>query len=255
LNQAGLDYVYIPLLVDDFKKFKDSLPDDDWAGLSVTIPHKTAALKEADEADDVAQRIGAANTLVRMENGDFKAYNTDWLAAISSIEKAMVSNSMAQSEETALTNKTVVIIGAGGAGRALAFGAASRGAHVIVANRTVEKAIDLANQLEPLGQGVSLGDLQDGNVVGDVLVNTSSVGMLPREDESPVPAQVASSFGVVFDAVYTPLRTKLLTDAEKGGAVIVTGEKMFVGQAAAQFFLFTGSKPDEALMTDIVLGR
>lgn len=261
LGKAGLtDYVYIPLLVDDFDRFVTSLPDDDWVGLSVTIPHKGAALKAAAEADEVASSIAAANTLVRIGEGKgFKAYNTDWLAAIVSIEQAMVENGMgsATAGVSPLAGRTVVVLGAGGAGRALAFGAASRGASVVIANRTAEKAVALAEQLEPKGRGISLDDLSSGALGGglDVLVNTTSVGMQPNDNESPVPEHVAASFKVVFDAVYTPLHTKLLRDAEKAGAIVVTGEKMFVGQAAEQYRLFTQQEPDTGLMTDIVLGR
>lgn len=256
LTQSGLDYVYIPLLVDDFDRFLQSLPDKDWVGLSVTIPHKTAALKAADIADDVACSIAAANTLVRQDDGGFKAYNTDWLAAISSIENAMIERGMlVEGSDSPLRGKTVVVIGAGGAGRALAFGASTKGAHVIIANRTADKAVQLAEQLDPKGLGVSLEDLKNGSVAGDVLINTTSVGMQPHDKESPLPPNVTSTFSVVFDAVYTPLHTQLLCDAEKAGAVIVTGEKMFVGQAAEQFRLFTGQEPDINLMTDIVLGR
>jgi 3-dehydroquinate dehydratase/shikimate dehydrogenase len=159
------------------------------------------------------------------------------------------------SGESPLKGKKVVVLGAGGAGRALAFGAASRGAHVVVANRTVDKASDLARQLSPPGEGVSLADLQNGKVQGDVLVNTTSVGMQPHDDQSPLPEGVTATFSVVFDAVYTPLHTKLLQHAEKAGATIVTGEKMFVGQAAEQYHLFTGEHPDTELMTNIVLGK
>lgn len=256
LIQSGLDFVYIPLLVDDFDRFLQSLPDSDWVGLSVTIPHKTAALEAANDADDVASSIAAANTLVRQNGGGFKAYNTDWLAAISSIENAMIENGLGEKDsDSPLKGKTVVVLGAGGAGRALAFGASTKGAHVIIANRTAEKAIQLAEQLEPKGMGVSLTELKNGSVTGDVLVNTTSVGMQPHNEESPLPQQVTSTFSVVFDAVYTPLHTKLLRDAEQAGAVVVTGEKMFVGQAAEQYRLFTGQEPDIHLMTDIVLGR
>ena len=259
LGQSGLtDYVYIPLLVDDFDRFLQSLPDEDWVGLSVTIPHKGAALAAAAEADEVASSIAAANTLVRIGSGKgFKAYNTDWLAAITSIEHAMTEAGMTSGDSAAspLAGKTVVVLGAGGAGRALAFGAASRGASVVVANRTATKAVELAEQLSPKGRGVSLEDLGSGKVGGDVLVNTTSVGMQPNDGESPVPEHVTATFEVVFDAVYTPLHTKLLRDAEKAGAVVVTGEKMFVGQAAEQYRLFTQQEPDTQLMTDIVLGR
>lgn len=252
LKEAGLDYVYIPLLVDDFEGFIRGLPDNDWHGLSVTIPHKTAALNAAAEKDPVADNIGAANTLVRLPSGGFKAYNTDWFAAIKSIEKSMGASS---DDTSPLEGKTVVVIGAGGAGRALAFGAASRGAKVIIANRTADKAVELSKQLKPEGLGISLSDLQSGAVHGDVLVNTTSVGMHPEEGNSPVPAQVAGSFSVVFDAVYTPLYTKLLKDAQDAGSIVVTGEKMFVGQAAEQFEIFTGHKAPVELMTKVVLGH
>jgi 3-dehydroquinate dehydratase/shikimate dehydrogenase len=255
LAQSGLDYVYIPLLVDDFEKFLASLPDEDWVGLSVTVPHKMAALGAAREADVVATSIAAANTLVRLDSGGFKAYNTDWLAAISSIESAMDKHGLGDGNSSPLNGKQVVVIGAGGAGRALAFGAASRGAKVIVANRTADKAKQLAEQLHPKGLGVSLEELQQGCIQGDVLVNTTSVGMQPRESESPLPESATAKFSVVFDAVYTPLHTKLLQDAKKSGAIVVTGEKMFVGQAAEQYRLFTGKSPDVALMTDVVMGK
>ena len=255
LAQSGLDYVYIPLLVDDFDRFLASLPDEDWVGLSVTVPHKMAALGAAHEADSVATSIAAANTLVRLESGGFKAYNTDWLAAISSIENAMAGNGLGNGDSSPLNGKQVVVIGAGGAARALAFGAASRGAQVIVANRTADKAKQLAEQLHPKGIGVSLEELQQGSIQGDVLVNTTSVGMQPRESESPLPESATAKFSVVFDAVYTPLHTKLLQDAAKSGAIVVTGEKMFVGQAAEQYRLFTGQTPDVALMTDVVMGN
>jgi len=268
LAEVGFDGVYVPLLVDDMPAFLSELPDDDWAGLSVTIPHKEAALHGAQQSDPIATQIGAANTLVRQSDGSLKAYNTDWSAAISAIEAGLLAGSGVQIEQqqehdadgssfSPLRGKTVVVLGAGGAGRALAFGAASRGAHVVIANRSLTRAEELATALRAYAasgaRGVCLEDVCSGAVSGDVLANTTSVGMHPDVNESPVPAAVLGAFDLVFDAVYTPLHTRLLKDAAAMGCVVVTGDEMFVGQAADQFKLFTGIDPPTALMRKVVL--
>ena len=127
----------------------------------------------------------------------------------------------------------MVVLGAGGAARGIVFGAASRGAaKVIVVNRTRERAEALAAEVEPAGvcTAASPEDLDSGGVTGDVLANTTSVGMTPKVDDSPVPAGVAARFGVVFDAVYNPRFTRLLREAKEGGAEVADGVEMFVGQ-------------------------
>lgn len=132
-----------------------------------------------------------------------------------------------------LEGRTVVVLGAGGAARGIVFGAASRGAaKVIVVNRTRERAEALAAEVEPAGvcTAASPEDLDSGGVTGDVLANTTSVGMTPKVDDSPVPAGVAARFGVVFDAVYNPRFTRLLREAKEGGAEVADGVEMFVGQ-------------------------
>jgi 3-dehydroquinate dehydratase / shikimate dehydrogenase len=257
MGDAGFDGVYVRLLVDDMQVLLDSLRDEwDWAGLSVTIPHKEAALRGAASSDEVAASIGAANTLVRQADGSFKAYNTDWSAAISAIERGMDGSGRSEDATSSpLRNTTVVVVGAGGAGRALAFGALSRGAEVIVANRTVGKAEELAAALGPGARGVALSAVASGEVSGDVLVNTTSVGMHPKDNETPVPASALGKYKVVFDAVYTPLHTRLLKEAASFGCTIVTGDEMFVGQAADQFRLFTGLEPPVELMRQVVLGK
>ncbi|GIL79626.1 hypothetical protein Vretifemale_8933 [Volvox reticuliferus] len=265
-QHIGFDGVYVPLLVDDLEHFLTAFKDySDFAGFSVTIPHKEAALRLASEVDPVARQIGAVNTLIRQPDGSFKGYNTDWLAAISAIERgvaglsggiasaATVASSAAESESP-LKGKTVVIIGAGGAGRALAFGAATKGARVVIANRSQERADQLAAALGTSATSCSWEDLVLGRVTGDVLANSTSLGMTPHVEESPVPPQVAAQFKVVFDAVYNPLWTRLLLDARAGGATPVDGLQMFVGQALEQFRLFTGgAEPPAELMEQTVL--
>ncbi|KAG2452420.1 hypothetical protein HYH02_002663 [Chlamydomonas schloesseri] len=272
-QHIGFDGVYVPLLVDDLDRFLAAFADyDDFAGFSVTIPHKEAALRAAKDVDPVAAQIGAVNTLIRQPDGSFKGFNTDWEAAISAIERglagvpggaaaaaaaaaaAKANGAGGAAAESPLKGKTVVVIGAGGAGRALAFGAAARGARVLIANRSRERADALAAALAAqYGAGaaaaVSYEDLAGGRVAGDVLANSTSVGMAPNTEESPVPAAVAGKFKVVFDAVYNPLWTRLLLDARAGGAVPVDGLQMFVGQALEQFRHFTGGvEPPAELM-------
>lgn len=256
LQQLGLNAVYVPLLVDDMPAFLATFTDADWVGFSVTIPHKQAALEGAQKVDAVAAQIGAVNTLVRQDDGlSLKGYNTDWSAAIAAIERGLdpAAPSSTDAATSPLAGKRVVVVGAGGAGRALAFGAAVKGAQVVVANRSVDKAADLAAQLSPPAEACSLGDLASGAVRGDVLVNTTSVGMHPQEDESPVPAEALGGYQLVFDAVYTPLHTRLLREAAAAGCAVVTGDTMFVGQAADQFRLFTGKEPPVELMSRVVL--
>ncbi|KAL4425636.1 hypothetical protein ABPG75_009652 [Micractinium tetrahymenae] len=256
LQQLGLNAVYVPLLVDDMAAFLRTFTDADWIGFSVTIPHKQAALEGAQEVDPVAAQIGAVNTLVRQEDGlSLKGHNTDWSAAIVAIERGLdpAAPSSTDASSSPLAAKRVVVVGAGGAGRALAFGAAVKGAQVVVANRSADKAAALAAQLSPPAEACSLADLASGAVRGDVLVNTTSVGMHPQEDESPVPAEALSGYQLVFDAVYTPLHTRLLKEAAAAGCKVVTGDTMFVGQAADQFRLFTGKEAPVELMSRVVL--
>ena len=147
------------------------------------------------------------------------------------------------------------MVGAGGAARGLAFGAAFKGAgRIIIANRSFERAQALA--LACGGEAVTLDDIRSGAVKGDVLANTTSLGMYPDSvDITPVPKEAlqAAGFKVVFDAVYNPLETRLLREAKECGCTQASGLDMFVGQAAQQFELFTGKKAAEALMRKAVL--
>ena len=256
LAAAGVDACYVPLLVNDINEFLVSplFGADDYAGFSVTIPHKEDALKCCAEVDPVAAQIGAVNTLVRRSDGSLKGYNTDYSAAIGAIEAAMASRpDESDDPEKALEGKTVVVVGAGGAGRGLAFGAAFKGASVVVANRNFERAAVLAEACG--GEAVTLEDLQAGKVKGDVLANTTSLGMIPDVEETPVPKEAIElgGYAVVFDAVYNPLETRLLREAKEAGCTQASGLDMFVGQAAQQFELFTGKEAARDLMREAVL--
>jgi 3-dehydroquinate dehydratase/shikimate dehydrogenase len=250
--------VYVPLLVDDLPRFLDAFGRADFHGLSVTIPHKGAALAAADSTDPLAAAIGACNTLVRQPDGTFRGYNTDCSAAISAIERALLAGGGGGSAGGAgspLAGKRFVVVGAGGAGRALAFGAAAKGARVVVVNRSRQRAEELVAAL-PAGTAEVAGweELQAGRVRGDVLGNSTSLGMAPNVEETPVPAAALQGYQLVFDAVYTPLWTRLLRDARDAGCAVVDGLQMFVGQAVDQFELFTGAAAPVEVMREAVLG-
>ncbi|KAF9669378.1 hypothetical protein SADUNF_Sadunf14G0101400 [Salix dunnii] len=192
----------------------------------------------------VAQSIGAVNTIVRRPtDGKLVGYNTDCDASISAIEDALTERRITQKgvlEASPLSGKTFVLIGAGGAGRALAFGAKSRGARVIIFNRDYEeRARALAKAVS--GEALpyeSLDKFRPEN--GMILANASAIGMEPNPDRSPVSKEALKAYELVFDAVYTPRNTRLLQEAKEVGAVVVSGVEMFIRQALGQFRLFTG---------------
>jgi len=193
--------------------------------LAVSIPHKLDVMNHLDEVDDVALAIGAVNTIT-FEDASLRGTNTDWQGAVRAIER-----------ETPLEGQRAVVLGAGGAARAVVYGLRNSGAHVTVLNRTVERAERVATQLGAEGVG-KLEDLS--GLSYDILVNTTSVGL--NSDTSPVPSEVLRPNSVVMDAVYEPEQTRLLEDARAAGARIVEGKWMLVYQAAEQLRIWTGQE-------------
>ncbi|XP_059452287.1 bifunctional 3-dehydroquinate dehydratase/shikimate dehydrogenase, chloroplastic-like isoform X1 [Corylus avellana] len=240
-KSVGFNGVYVPLLVDDVSTFLRTYSSTDFAGFSCTIPHKEAALKCCDEVDPVAKSIGAVNCIIRRPtDGKLFGCNTDYVGAISAIEDGLRgSHNISNTADSPLAGKLFVVIGAGGAGKALAYGAKEKGARVVIANRTYDRARELADTIG--GDALSLADLANFHPEdGMILANTTAIGMQPKVDETPIPKHALRSYSLVFDAVYTPKITRLLREAEESGAIIVTGLEMFIGQAYEQFERFTG---------------
>jgi shikimate dehydrogenase len=225
--ELGLDAVYLAF---------DVLPETLGAAVSgaralglrqlaVSLPHKVAVIRHLDDLDETARRIGAVNT-VTCHEGRLVGSNTDWLGAVRALERV-----------TPLEGRRAVVIGAGGAARAIVFGLLARGARVTVLNRTEGRARELADALGahdagPLERLASLDH--------DVLVNSTSVGM--GGDVSPVPAGSLRAGSVVMDAVYAPPLTRLLRDAASRDARTVGGKWMLVYQAAEQLELWSGRR-------------
>jgi shikimate dehydrogenase len=192
--------------------------------LNVTIPFKQDVFDVVDP-DPLATRIGAVNT-VDFSGDRPRGYNTD---------AAGVTRSFAHHDIT-LSGRDAVVVGAGGAGRAVAFALADAGCAVHVANRTVEKAEELAGAVGDATAGGldTLSRVRDA----DVLVNATSVGM--EADETPVPADYLHADLAVLDAVYSPIETRLLRDASRTGATTVDGAWMLLFQGVEAFERWTG---------------
>jgi shikimate dehydrogenase len=223
-----------------------------YRGLSITIPHKVASLSLVDEVDETARHIGCINTVVN-SGGVLKGYNTDGLGALGALRAANVEPRGAD----------VVVLGSGGAARAIAVTLAVQApprrltllgvdepeltalAETLRLQRTTEV---VAERLEPTTVARVVAEAQ-------LLLHTTPVGMVPNIEQSIVPADSLHAGLTVFDAVYTPRRTRLLRDAAERSCRIVEGLEMFLGQALVQFELWTGKNPPRETMRAIIEQR
>jgi len=208
-------------------------------GASVTIPFKTAVMEYLDEIDADAAALGAVNTIVN-DRGRLAGCNTDWLGFIQALK-----------DKTDIAKKTFVVIGAGGAARAAAYGIKKEGGQPIIVNRTQNTGRALAKRF-----GCPFYPLSAiGKIKADGLINTTSVGMYPQIQQSTVDASILTNYQVVMDVIYNPLKTKLLRDAEAQGLQTISGLEMFVRQGALQLKLWTGKDAPLALMRKTVRER
>ena len=250
-NEVGHDGVYLPLLVnpgyESFKAFMESFTAFEplhLSGLSVTLPHKENALRYLKEkgadVEELADRIGAVNTLVinRSTSGlALRGFNTDYAAILDTVTAAL------DITREQLADLRIAVIGAGGTGRTAVAALAELGATVVVYNRTKERADALAAEFDgKIGKVVSARMEKLCDSCCHVFINTTSVGMHPKVDESSLgdnPPKFSPDT-LVFDTIYNPMETKLLRQAKEAGAKTVGGVEMFVRQAARQFEAWTG---------------
>jgi 3-dehydroquinate dehydratase / shikimate dehydrogenase len=235
LRAAGLNAVYVPFRVPrgDLAGFLRSFEELPVSGYSVTIPHKeTAAALAKDKAPSV-KVTGAANTLVR-DDGGFVAYNTDFEGVL-----AVFREHMPSATASPVQGKLIMVLGAGGVARSVAFACQREGAVVTIVNRTADRARELAEEV-----GCKCADWGARHqILSDIVVNCTSVGMHPNVDQSPLSRDCLKESMTVFDTVYTPESTLLIKEARDQGCRVITGVELFVRQAALQFQLFTGKEP------------
>ena len=191
-RHLGMNAVYLPFEVASLAPFLSGVKIFDPAGFSVTIPHKEEALKLVDEADEITHRIGAANTIA-VRGDRLVGANTDWKSAIAAIESAFA-------EGETLGGKKALLLGAGGAARAIAFGLRKMAADVTITNRTWERAEALAREVPCRAVKWE----ERAGVEADIIVNSTSIGMYPAIDASPMPKEALKPNMIVFDAVYNP---------------------------------------------------
>jgi len=205
-------------------------------GANVTVPHKQAVMAYLDEIKDTAQAIGAVNTIV-VQDGRLVGHNTDGGGFLAALQEAGFQPA----------GKQALILGAGGAARAVVHALAQANCAVAIHNRTVQRAAKLAHDMQRIGVRVPvtwvpittrLADLDLG--LFDLVVNATPVGMWPHTDASPWPESLPiPSQWTVFDLVYNPLETRLLQQARQSGARAIDGLEMLVRQGALSFHMWT----------------
>ncbi len=246
-SEIGIDFLYIPFRVkkEELGKAIEGMRALNIKGLNVTIPHKVDVIQFLDRLDPLAEKIGAVNTIVN-NDGFLSGYNTD----ASGFLQALLERGIEPEGEN------VVILGAGGASRAISFILADRGAYLVILNRLEEFdwAKELAGRISQVfDQEITALELNKENLAGvlgkaDILVNATSVGMSPNIDEIPVDPQLLRTDLVVYDIVYNPIKTRLLREAEAAGAKTIGGLDMLVWQGALAFEKWTGQKAPAELM-------
>lgn len=228
-QRLGLKAVYLAFEVHDLKKAVEGMRSLGILGLSVTIPFKTEVIPFLDELDETAEQIQAVNTL-QNKGGKIIGFNTDCSGAIEALK-----------EKNHLPRKKVFLLGAGGAARAIGFGLKKEGCEIFIFNRSPEKGEKLARELG----AIYLPEFPAGKeLIPELIINATSVGMAPLNNQSPFPVNLLEEGMVVMDIVYHPWRTKLLGAAEARGCQTINGLEMLARQAAAQTKIWTGYRPD-----------
>lgn len=235
-SEIGYDGVYVAFTVEDLKAAILGMKGLGIKGLSVTIPHKMNVMSLLDDCDELSTKLGAVNTIVE-KNGKLFGTNTDCFGAVQALK-----------EKADINGSKVMVVGSGGAARAVAWGIAAEKGTLIITNRTAEKGMALANELN--AGFCPYDDIKKRE--WDIIVNTTSVGMTPQIDQVPVPPEAIRPGRIVMDIVYNPIDTMLLTVARGKGCQTVDGVKMFVYQGAKQFELWTGIKAPIRIMERVV---
>jgi shikimate dehydrogenase len=251
-EELNLDFVYVAFRVgkDELREAIVGAKNLDIRGLNVTMPHKNAVMKYLDEADPIARSIAAVNTILN-DKGRLIGYNTDGIGALKALEENGIS----------LNGKKLLLLGAGGAGKAIAFHAAQEVEELQILNRTTQKAKDLAealckkfgNKIE--GNSLSAKTIERELEDADMVVNATSVGMYPNDDQSPIDPCWLKPDLCVMDIVYNPVETKLALDAKSVGAKVVSGVEMLVYQGAASFEIWTDHQAPVKVMKQAVLSK
>jgi shikimate dehydrogenase len=219
-------------------------------GLNVTMPHKSSVMNHLDRIDLSAQIVNSVNTILNKDSTLF-GFNTDGVGALRALRENGVE----------LKGRKVLLLGAGGAARAIAYSMAKEADELAVLNRSVKPAQELSRLLQKtFNKKIAVGSLSPGDVEhnlqdSDILINATSVGMKPKPDDSPVPPKLLRRNLAVMDIVYNPLETKLAKEAKAAGAKVVSGVEMLIYQGAASFEIWTGKSAPVEVMRQAALNH
>jgi shikimate dehydrogenase len=252
-EKLNLDFVYVPFKVKMgmLREAIRGMRNLGIVGLNVTMPYKSTVMQYLDEVDLTARHVDAVNTILN-EGGSLIGYNTDGVGALNALKENGV----------ALNGKNLLLLGAGGAGKAIAFHTAQKAAKLVILNRTPQKAKKLTEALrkefknkEIICKKLSAEAVKEELKNANILINATSIGMHPNIDQSPVPSRLMKPDLCVMDIVYNPPETKFLKDAKAAGAKVVSGIEMLVYQGAASFEIWTKHKAPVEVMKQAVLDR
>ena len=236
----GVNFVYIPITTDNIKDAVSGIRGFNLRGSSVSMPHKQEVMKYLDKIDPIAQAIGAVNTISN-DDGVLTGYNSDWIGAMNALKEVVEPK-----------DKKVVVIGAGGAARAIVYGLLKEGASVAIYSRSTDKAQSLAKDLgaEFGGDLEALASATDY----DVVVNATPVGSIGLDvNESIVDEGFFTSNTVAMDVVTVPAETKFLQQAKAKGVMTVPGYRMLIHQAIFQMEMYSGKKAPFDVMEKALL--
>jgi len=251
-QELGLNLVYVAFQVKDIENALEGMKALNILGASVTIPHKIKAINHMDTLDEMARRIGSINTIVN-QNGRLKGFNSDGMGALKAFRDQRIP----------LDGRKVVVLGSGGAARAIVFALIMNAKlkDLLILGIIKEEVDVLIRDLRKTTGTSVQGALMDRETLrkhisgSDIVINATPVGMSPHSDESPVPAHFLRQELIVFDVVYNPLRTKLLNDAQQCGCHTISGIEMFINQAVVQFELWTGRPAPEPVMRKVIMDQ
>ncbi len=247
-----LDYVFLAFKVspNQVDKAIAGMRALEIVGLNVTMPHKEAVIKNLDQIDENAKFLNAVNT-IHNKDGQLIGYNTDGIGAI----KALKENGSNPK------GKKILLLGAGGSARAIAYALAKQTDELIILNRTVSVAKKIVNLLNKtlnkkiLADSLTTQKIREHIQQSDILINATSVGMKPNSNQSLIPKQLIKPKMTIMDIVYNPVETKLAREAKSAGAKVVSGTEMLIYQGAASFEIWTGKTAPVEVMRKAALER
>lgn len=238
-EKLELDFVYLPFATSDTEGAINAMRTLGFRGLAAADPHNLHVAPLLDFVDPIAKRIGSVNTILN-DHGNLKGFNSDWIGFKTAFE-----------EVASISGRRVVVLGAGGAAKAIVYALTEGGSRdVLILNRTEEKARQLAKEY-----GVGSGSIHALNSLSgyDTLVNATPVGSSASSENELVDHELLRKFEVIVDMVFAPATTSLISMASKLGNLVVPGWRVLLHQGAFQFRMFTGTEPPVDYLSTILL--